>query len=352
MDEFLIELQAKLDEAKSKKQINSQIKELEKTVRNLRLTATLLKGKSKASINQTVKQLEGQLRHIKLQAKIDKKNLKSDVDKALQNISFKDLKDIDINVDESKIKLKVQKVLADVKKAAQNTPISVNVDLKKEKLGNDLTTYLSRNSRVRESESLLKEVDELREKISGINDSNSLRNVTQEFQLFKSECAATGYQTKSTTEKIKGLIGNVTKVGSAFGLASTVISNYQKSLQTIKNLDDILTEINKTSNMTKAQLNELGDSAFDSASKYGRTASDFLLGVQEMARSGYETASKGMAELSLLAQAAGDMNADLANNYIISTDSAYKLNGEVEKLNAVLDGQNSINKMVALYRNI
>ncbi|RKI51299.1 hypothetical protein D7V86_26640, partial [bacterium D16-51] len=209
--------------------------------------ATLLKGKSKASINQTVKQLEGQLRHIKLQAKIDKKNLKSDVDKALQNISFKDLKDIDINVDESKIKLKVQKVLADVKKAAQNTPISVNVDLKKEKLGNDLTTYLSRNSRVRESESLLKEVDELREKISGINDSNSLRNVTQEFQLFKSECAATGYQTKSTTEKIKGLIGNVTKVGSAFGLASTVISNYQKSLQTIKNLDDILTEISKTS---------------------------------------------------------------------------------------------------------
>lgn len=101
MDEFLIELQAKLDEAKSKKQINSQIKELEKTVRNLRLTATLLKGKSKANIDQTVKQLEGQLKQIKLKAKIDTKNIKSDVDKALQNISFKDLKDIDINVLES-----------------------------------------------------------------------------------------------------------------------------------------------------------------------------------------------------------------------------------------------------------
>ena len=49
-----------------------------------------------------------------------------------------------------------------------------------------------------------------------------------------------------------------------------------------------------------------------------------------------------MAEQSLLAQSAGDMTADLANNYILATNAAYKLNGESDKLNAVLDGQNSI----------
>ena len=146
----MLKLVAMLDKSKSKKQADSDIKELEKVVRNLRLTATLLKGKSKQEINQAIKQMEGQLHHIKLQAKIDQKNLKSDIDKALQNISFKDLKDIDINVDGSKAKLKVQKALADVKKAAQNTPISVNVDLKKEKLNNQLTTYLSKNSKIRE----------------------------------------------------------------------------------------------------------------------------------------------------------------------------------------------------------
>ncbi len=338
-NEFMLKLVALLDKAKSKKQVNSDIRELEKVVKNLRLTATLLKGESKKNLNQTVKLLEGQLNKIKLQAKIDQKNLKSDVDKALQNISFKD---IDINVDGSKTKLKVQKALADAKKAVQNTPISVNVDLKKEKLNNDLTSYLSRNTKVRESDSLLKEADKLREKIAGINDRDSLRNVTQEFQLFKSEVSATGYQAKSTTEKIKGLIGNATKIGSAFGVASMAVSNFQKSLKTIKTNDSILTEISKTSNMTKAQLNELSNESFDIASKYGRLSQDFLLGVQDMARSGYETASKGMAELSLMAQAAGDMSADLANNYIIATDNAYKLNGEVDKLNAVLDGQNAI----------
>lgn len=308
-DEFTLKLVALLDKTKTKKQVNSDIRELEKVVKNLRLTATLAKGTSKQQINQMVKQLEGQLNKIKLQAKLDQKNLKSDVDKALQNISFKD---IDIKVDGSKTKLKVQKALADVKKAVQNTPISVNVDLKKEKLSNDLTTYLSKNSKIRESEPLLKEADKLREKISGINDRDSLRNVTQEFQLFKSEVSATGYQSVSASDRIKDLLGNVTKIGSAFGLASTAISKYQQSLKTIKTNDSIITEINKTSNMTKAQLDELGNQSYDIASKYGRLSSDFLLGVQEMARSGYETASKGMAEVSLIAQAAGDMSADLA----------------------------------------
>lgn len=132
-----------------------------------------------------------------------------------------------------------------------------------------------------------------------------------------------------------------------------LISKTREAIIEIKELDNILTEISKTSDMTSQQLNQLGMEAYDAASKYGRTASDYLLGVQEMARSGfYGDKGTAMAEQSLLAQSAGDMNAELANNYILATNAAYKFNGEADKLNAVLDGQNSINKMVALYRNI
>lgn len=121
------------------------------------------------------------------------------------------------------------------------------------------------------------------------------------------------------------------------------VSKTKDAITEIKNLDDILTEISKTSDLTSSQLKQLGMDAYDSASKYGRTASDFLLGVQEMARSGfYGERGTGMAEQSLLAQASGDMSAELANNYVLATNAAYKLNGEAEKINAVLDGQNSI----------
>ena len=122
-----------------------------------------------------------------------------------------------------------------------------------------------------------------------------------------------------------------------------LISKTKDATSEIKELDNILTEISKTSDMTSQQLKQLGMDAYDAASKYGRTASDYLLGVQEMARSGfYGEKGTAMAEQSLLAQSAGDMTADLANNYILATNAAYKLNGESDKLNAVLDGQNSI----------
>ena len=125
-----------------------------------------------------------------------------------------------------------------------------------------------------------------------------------------------------------------------------LISKTREAISEIKELDNILTEISKTSNMTSQQLKQLGLDAYDAASKYGRTASDYLLGVQEMARSGfYGEKGSAMAEQSLLAQSAGDMNAELANNYILATNAAYKLNGEADKLNAVLDGQNSITNM-------
>ena len=62
-----------------------------------------------------------------------------------------------------------------------------------------------------------------------------------------------------------------------------------------------------------------------------------------MNRSGfYGKKGTGMAEQSLLAQSAGDMDRELADRYILATNAAYKLNGEAEKINAVLDGMNSI----------
>ena len=340
MQDFIIKLQAMLDIANSKSHINSDIKKLQKSINKLRLTATLMKGDSKNAINQTIRQIESQIKQVKLKAKIDKRNLKADVNKALSNVSFKD---IDMNFNSGKAKLKAKKMIADVQKVAQSSPISVNVELKKEKLDNQLTAYLSKNSKIKESQSLLNEADKLREKIYQIDDKDSLRNATDSFQLFKSEVQATGYQAKSSSDRIKGLLGNVTKIGSVFKLASGAISSFQKSLKTIKTNDDILIEISKTSNSTKQELEKLGDSAFQTASKFGQLSSSYLTAVQEMNRSGYygET-GKALGELSLKAQAAGNLSADMAQKYILATSAAYNYKGSIEQLSSVLDGQNAI----------
>jgi len=342
-ENFLLDLVSCIEQNKSQKQINSDIKTLEKTINMLRLTATLAQGSSKKEINTYIKKLSNQLSTIKLKAQIDSKNLRGEVNKALNNVSFKDIDAL--NIDENKTKLKVQKVIADTKSFVEKNPISVgvNIESKKNKLGNDLTAYLNRNSKINESSVLLNEANKVRDLINAINDKKSLRDATDAFQLYKSEVSATGFATKSTADRIKSMFGHITKLGSLFSVTSLAVNNFTKSLGTLKEIDDILTEISKTSDLTAQQLERLGNTSFKAASKYGKTASDYLTGIQEMSRSGfYGEKGTAMAEQSLLAQAAGDMSADLANNYILATNAAYKLNGEAEKINAVLDGQNSI----------
>lgn len=136
---------------------------------------------------------------------------------------------------------------------------------------------------------------------------------------------------------------NITLGLDRFSSLFDLISKIKRVLTEIENLDSTITEISKSSDMTELQKKQLTADAFGTAGKYGRTATDYLSGVRQMNRSGFHgTKGAGMAEQSLLAQSAGDMDSELADQYILTTNAAYKYNGETEKINAVLDGQSSI----------
>lgn len=135
---------------------------------------------------------------------------------------------------------------------------------------------------------------------------------------------------------------------SVSSVVMLLVSKIKNAITELKEVNSIMTEISKTADqLSKTDLSNVEKSSYKTASKYGKKASDYLTGVQEMYRAGYENA-ESLAELSTLAQAAGDMQADLANDYLIATDAAYKLKGNTEALNAVLDGQNYITNRNAL----
>ena len=135
---------------------------------------------------------------------------------------------------------------------------------------------------------------------------------------------------------------------SVSSVVMLLVSKIKNAITELKEVNSIMTEISKTADqLSKADLSKVEDTSYKTASKYGKKASNYLTGVQEMYRAGYENA-EDLAELSTLAQAAGDMQADLANDYLIATDAAYKLKGNTEALNDVLDGQNYITNRNAL----
>lgn len=147
----------------------------------------------------------------------------------------------------------------------------------------------------------------------------------------------------SWTDKLKNAWSKFGGWSFATGTFMAGIHQTTEAFRELKEIDTILTEISKTSDRTQKSLENLGKSAVDSANEYGATISGYLSGVKEAARAGFdESQQEEIAKLSILAQSAGDMTDELANEYIIATNAAYKLNGEISKLNKVLDGQNYI----------
>lgn len=166
-------------------------------------------------------------------------------------------------------------------------------------------------------------------------------NLKRQYKEVDSAAKAAGVMGKSFTDTIKAGIQKFGEWGLATNAFMFPIQKLKEANDELKSINTILTEISKTSERTAKQLKELGDSSFETASKYGNKASNYLIGIQEMSRAGYEN-SEEMAELSTLAQSAGDMTAELANDYLIASDAAYGYGGNIEKLTALLDGQNQI----------
>ena len=144
---------------------------------------------------------------------------------------------------------------------------------------------------------------------------------------------------KNQFDEVTDSLSEMLSVSSA---VMNIVSKAKDSISDLKEINSLLTETNKIAgHLSKADLSNLGETAFAQAGKYGRKASDFIADIQEMYKAGYDNA-KDMAELSTLAQAAGNLDSDLANDYITATDTAYKLNANTQALNKILDGQNQI----------
>ena len=341
-NEFVVNLVALLQKQKSRVQVNKDIKELEKLINKIKLVGILTKGTTKAALNQTIKEMEAQLRQVRLQARIDNRQLNREINNALRNVSARDIQ-LNINSNSERLGAQVRRAVSQAREIVERSPISVNIDLKREKLLNQLTTFLNKNTKINESSYWLGEAERLRGVISSVTNRDELRNATDQLQVFTSGVRATGYAAVSTSDRIKNMLGNVLKIGNYFGLAFTAVNKFRQSLSNLKNMDTLLTEISKTSEMTVKQLEKLGDRSYGIASKYGVLANNFMKSFQEMSRAGFgEDKAQPLAELATLAQSAGDLTAELANEYLIASNAAYGYSGNVEQLNALLDAQNQV----------
>ena len=126
-----------------------------------------------------------------------------------------------------------------------------------------------------------------------------------------------------------------------------ILSSISQTITTLKDIDTSLTNLSKVTSVTRNEFQQLTIEALEAASTWGRTAKDMLDAQTTFARAGMDN-YKQMAELSLIAQAAGQLDENLASSYLIASNKAFRLGGDIEKLGALLDAQNQVSNKAAI----
>ncbi|MBO7150392.1 MAG: phage tail tape measure protein [Clostridia bacterium] len=128
---------------------------------------------------------------------------------------------------------------------------------------------------------------------------------------------------------------------------ATVIRSFREAISTMKEVDQQLTNIKKVSDLTAREIERIGDAAYETASKYGVAAQEYLKAVYEFQKAGLGDSSEQMAELATKTMLVGDTSADVASKFLIAVNAAWELNGSISDLSRIVDEADFINNNYA-----
>ena len=182
-----------------------------------------------------------------------------------------------------------------------------------------------------------------KEFVDGVKDaSSSLKNLRANYAQTRNETDKLANSTNVLGDTFSHIVGKITVWQVVNAAVATVKRSFVEAIRTMKQVDTEMTAIQKVTGNTAAEMEKLGNTAYEAASKYGVAVTDYLKSVGTFAKAGYKEMSEDMAELATKTQLVGDVTSDIANQFILSADAAYKMKGNVEELNDVLDKANEI----------
>lgn len=146
---------------------------------------------------------------------------------------------------------------------------------------------------------------------------------------------------------VSDFILRMTAYRAVYAGIRAITNGFKEALDTLKAVDDELVTVRKVTGFDPAQMAQVEEQAYAVASKYGSSAADYVSGVAAFARAGYKELSGDLAELAEKTQIVGDTTAEVAQQFLLSVDAAYKYKGNVEELQKVLDGANEIDNKYA-----
>lgn len=172
-------------------------------------------------------------------------------------------------------------------------------------------------------------------------------NLTNQFANLKGEIKETSGLTKLLGDDFAKIAAKQAAWQLLGAAVAAVSRSLKDALATMKEVDSELATVRKVTGMSAAETKALGEQAYSTASKYGVEANEYLESVGTFARAGYKEAAQELGELAIKTQLVGDTTAQMASQFLLSTDAAWKYKGDIEALSLVLDEANEIDNKYA-----
>lgn len=146
---------------------------------------------------------------------------------------------------------------------------------------------------------------------------------------------------------VSSFILRMTAYRAVYSGIRAIVNGFKEAIDTLRQVDDELVTVRKVTGFDAAQMAGVESQAYAVASKYGANAADYVSGVASFARAGYKELSGDLAELAQKTIIVGDTTADIATQFLLSVDAAYKYKGSITELSKVLDMANELDNKYA-----
>ena len=130
-------------------------------------------------------------------------------------------------------------------------------------------------------------------------------------------------------------------------LSTRIVSSIRSAINELKDVDSELVNIRKVSGMTADEVAAIGERAYETATKYGVAASEYLEAVYTFQKAGLGESAEDMGELAVKTMLVGDTTAEVASRFLISSNAAWKYKGNIQELSRIVDEADYINNNYA-----
>lgn len=175
----------------------------------------------------------------------------------------------------------------------------------------------------------------------------SVNTATGETYKFSNGLQSVDNAATRSADNIVKLMGKVALWSAATTLVFAPLRRIKESITEIEAVDKEMVAYRKATGATTEEVERLTNASYEYAKSLGSTASAYVKAVAEFGKAGYAEQAEELAKLALMTQTVGDVDEEIAQQFLLATDKAYKFNGSIEELTKVLDGANEIGNRFA-----